>query len=985
MAFVRRGARGRSSQLGQGRPTVGGIDRGSAKRVATVDRHIRRSAYALFGAAKSRTRPRSHRLRPSGPGQGVGGRGYRTVTAATRSRPRPELAQRPAADPDASVWVSASAGTGKTKVLTDRVLRLLLAGTQPQRILCLTFTKAAAAEMSTRIAERLGQWAVADDLALARQLTELTGRPADGDAMTAARRLFARVLDAPGGLAIQTIHGFCQSLLRRFPIEAGIAPHFTVMDERSAAEMLADARARMLVAARDHDAEPLSQALAEITRHVTEDAFADLMFELTTERGRLDGLIRAAGGVDALIQAIHRRLRAKPGGTDADLCADASAEHAFDGAALRRAAAALTRGSKTDQTRAAAMSAWLAEPAQRAAGFDAYAAVYLTDEGEIRKNLATKQALKIDGAIDASLRAEAARILNVQARRRALLVARATAALLSLGHAMLAAYQAEKQRGVLLDYDDLVLAARDLLHRPGVAPWVLYKLDGGIDHILVDEAQDTNPEQWQIVEALAAEFFAGAGAESDRPERTVFAVGDAKQSIFSFQGADPAAFERMRRDFSQRIPAAGASWREVPLDVSFRSADAVLRAVDAVFARHPARDGVAIGDQTIHHETFRAGQAGLVELWPPALPPERGDIQPWQPPVAISTAEAPRARVARLVALQIHRWISTGERLESKGRAIRAGDIMILVRRRGSFVGEVVRALKNLGIPVAGVDRMVLTQQLAIMDLVALGQFLLLPEDDLNLATVLKGPLIGLSEERLFELAHGRGGRLWLALRQRAHENADFAHAFDQLSALLARADLMPPYELFARVLGEGRGRAKILSRLGPDAADPLDEFLNAALLHQRQHPPSLQGFLHWLGAAAEEIKRDLEQGARDEVRVMTVHGAKGLQAPIVILPDTIQKPERLPRLLWPPSKPGATDIVLWPPRTEHDEAVASAARALARDKRDREYRRLLYVAMTRAEDRLYVCGWANRKAASADCWYKLIQEGLDGIATPLF
>ena len=907
------------------------------------------------------------------------------MSAGPTRRIKPETAQRPAADPAASVWVSASAGTGKTKVLTDRVLRLLLQGTAPQRILCLTFTKAAAAEMSNRIAERLGQWAVRDDVELSKDLTELTGHRPENLTLIAARRLFARVLDAPGGLAIQTIHGFCQSLLRRFPLEAVVAPHFAVMDERSAAEMLKQARRRVLDAACAEDDANLAQSLARITRYVNEKSFADLIGELTAQRDRLKQVIRDAGGFDGLVAEIHRRLGVAPGFGDDGVLTETAVESAFDGAGLRRALDALSRGSKTDTERAAILGDWLAAaPNQRILLFESYSGAFLTREGTVRKTLITKFAQAFDsGALDA-LSAEAARLIRVRERRRAVLVAASTTALLTLGYDILAAYREKKRRGMQLDYDDLILDARNLLHRPGIAPWVLYKLDGGIDHILIDEAQDTNPEQWQVVEALAAEFFSGSGGRENDAPRTVFAVGDAKQSIFSFQRADPAAFERMRRHFAQRVPAAGAVWREVPMDMSFRSADAVLRAVDGVFARLPARDGVAISDQPIRHQAFRIGQAGLVELWPPVLPPARDEPAPWQPPIRSVGAEAPVARLARMIALTIRRWIDGGDILESKGRPIRAGDVMILVRRRGSFMGQAVRALKALGVPVAGVDRMVLTDQLAVMDLMALARFLLLPEDDLTLATVLKGPLVGFSEDRLFELAYGRGGALWPALRARAHENADFARAEEFLSLLLARADYAPPFELFARVLGAGRGRERILARLGPEAADPLDEFLNAALLYQRAHAPSLQGFLHWLEAANEDIKRDLEQGQRDEVRVMTVHGAKGLQAPIVFLPDTMQKPTAQPSLLWPAPEGGEKQIVLWPPRVEHDVTLASHTRQAERDKRDREHRRLLYVAMTRAEDRLYVCGWGTRRQLPEDCWYNLIVGGLAGLAAPV-
>ena len=890
-------------------------------------------------------------------------------------------AQRRAADPAASVWVAASAGTGKTKVLTDRVLALLLAGTPPQRILCLTFTKAAAAEMSTRVAATLGDWARAADDALAVALAHLLGRPADEDETRRARTLFARVLDAPGGLNTLTIHAFCQSLLGRFPIEAGVAPHFQVMDERDAVEMLHAAREEILAAAGfgtgDGD---LADALARVTAHVHETGFPDLMAALAAARGRLRRLIDPPGSIAGATARLRRCLHLEDGDTVATVIAAASTDGAFDGEALLRAAGALGQGSDADQGRGDAIAAWLeADGATRQTTFETYAATFLTQASPpaLRKTLITKgAAARAPDAVDV-LMAEGDRLRQALLTCRAALTAEATEGLLIIGGALLDAYERHKEQAARLDYDDLILRAGSLVESSAAAAWVLYKLDGGIDHILIDEAQDTNPDQWRVVAALADEFFAGAGAHET--VRSVFAVGDVKQSIYSFQGADPTAFGAMRDRFAGRVAASGGRWDEVPLTLSFRSTRAVLAAVDAVFADDAARAGVTLDETPISHDAWRRAAAGLVEVWPAIRATTRSDPTPWKPPVERIAAAAPSTRLARLVADRIETMADGGEILESKGRPIRPGDIMVLVRRRGAFVDDLVRALKERGVEVAGVDRMVLADQMAVMDLIALGRFLLLPDDDLTLATVLKGPLYAFDDERLFDLAHDRPDSLWRALREAAAADADLAPVADELTALLAAADFTPPFELFADILGARGGRRRLLARLGPDAEDPIAEFLDLALDYERSHAASLQGFLHWLEVGAVEVKRDLEHGTRDAVRVLTVHGSKGLQAPVVFLPDTLQVPRGGATLLWPETDDET--ILLWPPRRDAVEAVAEAERERLAGRRDEEHRRLLYVAMTRAEDRLYICGWHTQRTPPDGCWYNLIRAGLAGIA----
>ena len=886
--------------------------------------------------------------------------------------------QRQATDPQTSVWVAASAGSGKTSVLTDRVLALLLSGTRPERILCLTFTRAAAAEMAQRINQRLALWATEADRDVQVQIADLLDRPPDDGQLDLARQLFARVLDVPGGFKIQTIHSFCQSLLGRFPLEAGIAPHFEAIDERSAAELLLAARDSVLSAARTGG--PLADALGVVTEHIQEESFSELMALLARDRGRLRRLIEVHGGADGVAIAVAGTLGVAPDCRPAQIVADACENGRFDADGLDRAADALLTGTeRTDQPRGRTITQWLTSDRDaRIAAFSDYTLGFLTQEGAPRARLITKNAaVAAPDAVDA-LAEEAARLCAILEQRRAAVTMRATVALLQLGAALLDAYDTAKAALARLDYDDLILKTIALLRENADAAWVLFKLDGGLDHILIDEAQDTNPDQWTVVAALAEEFFSGTGARED--VRTVFAVGDPKQSIFSFQRADPDAFADMRQHFKQRIEDAESKWQDVGLNWSFRSTAPVLSAVDAVFGRDAAHDGVADSGEAIVHRAVREGQAGLVEVWPLIGPRDQPDPAPWTPPTERMPYDSPSERLARALARRIAGWIGH-DKLPSKGRPVSAGDIMILVRRRNRFVEEMVRALKALDIPVAGVDRMVLSEQLAIMDLMALGEFLLLPEDDLTLAVVLKGPLIGFDDDDLFALAYDRGDKsLWQRLMEAAAADDRYAAARAWLERLLAAVDFSPPYEIFARILTEQTidgesGRRRIVARLGTEAEDPVEEFMNLALAHERVEIPSLQNFLHWLKAGDATITRDLEHTGRDEVRIITVHGAKGLQAPIVVLPDTTTAPKSSPPILW------EHGIPLWPPHRAHEPPVCVAARAEANRRRDQEYRRLLYVAMTRAEDRLLVCGWHGKQEPSDTSWYGLIRDGMGDIA----
>lgn len=915
----------------------------------------------------------------------------------------PNVLQRIAADPQLSVWVGASAGTGKTKVLTDRVLRLLLprseeqAGTPPHKILCLTFTKAAASEMALRISKVLAQWAILSDDALHEALGKLLGRSPRMDETQAARKLFAQVIDTPGGLKIMTIHSFCQSVLGRFPLEAGITPGFSVLDDLSASLLMEQARKHIYAQAGQQKTGALAKALDLIASATNEDNFSNLLGDIAKERARLDHLLGNDPDLHGFYTNLCMLLDIPAGKSSADFILDACQNDTFDEAGLREACRILNEhGGVDDQKHGLQLAGWLDMAEQeRASNWDKYTSIYLTGDNEPRKRLAVKKIAEAYPHALQTLQRESERVLALHETLKKVQCAELTHALFLLGTGILKKYQDLKERRNVLDYDDLIiLTARLLSSEPlcdsvsGAASplsitmpgWVLYKLDQGLDHILIDEAQDTNPDQWTIIKALAEEFFSGAG-NNDDIGRSIFTVGDEKQSIYSFQRASPEEFEKMRALFETRIKAARQDgWENIKLFTSFRSVRSVLDAVDYVFRQDDlARDP---GFAEIKHTAFRSKQAGLVELWP-VFESESAEkaYDPWEPPLRITEGRSGSSLCAENIATTIKSWIDNKEILESKNRPVQAGDIMVLVRSRGAFVNQLTRALKTMNIPVAGHDRMVLNDQLAVQDLLALAEFSLLPTDDLTLACLLKSPLIGMNEDDLFALSYNRKAPLWSALRR----DETYAPIKNYLQGMIEAGTQMRPFEFFSAALSRPcpadpvSGLRAFRRRLGEDALDPLDELLNAALQFEEDHVPALQSYLAWQKSGSTQIKRQMEESG-GQVRIMTVHGSKGLQAPIVILPDTIRTMRSLPgqsdkRLLWP-HKTGLK-FPLWSPRKDMDFDIFASAREEIEHKDEQEYRRLLYVAMTRAEDRLYVTGYKNKKDIP-ESWYYYIRKGLE-------
>ena len=884
--------------------------------------------------------------------------------------------QARASNPRASSFVSANAGSGKTHVLVQRVIRLLLTGVPPEKILCITFTKAAAANMAERVFTTLGHWVTLDDAALDAAIVDAGVANPDKKLRKIARELFAQALETPGGLKVQTIHALCTRLLQQFPFEANVPARFAVLDERDQADMMERANLKVFLEAAAAPESTLGRALLTAMANAADVTFKDVVREACLARDRFMAWTDAAGSAEAAAAQVSAAL-----GVRATDSIEAVEREIVDGPYLprnrwREIADALDGGSKTDQKQADQLRASLAFTGS--AQVDEYLCIFLTDDKAPRANVLTKSFIKLNPAVAHLFEQEKQRLDKLIEKRRAVVTRDRTEALLHIATAAAANYRREKNERGLLDYDDLIDKTLAMLNNVS-AGWVHYKLDRGVDHVLIDEAQDTSPRQWDIVEHIIEEFAAGKGAR-DSALRTMFAVGDEKQSIFSFQGAAPHEFADRRQRFGARFKAAGLAFETISFTYSFRSGPAILQSVDHVFRDEAIYRSIhAENAYPLHHALDDAGP-GLIELWPLAEADKRDEIEGWRAPFDGVSVTSPEVKLSRRIQAEIKRLVASGTMTGPRGdrRPLSYGDVLVLVRRRGNLFDAVIQALKHASIPVAGADRLKLTEHIAIIDLMNLADALLLPRDDLALAVALKSPLFGLDEDDLFTLACGRKGSLRKSLSTHAAENSKFEGALKRLEKCEHRFQHDTPFAFYAWLLGGDGGRARILRRLGHEANDALDEFLELALNYERKAPASLQGFMAWLRSADTEVKRDMEI-SRDEVRVMTVHGAKGLEAPVVIMVDTTSSPsdtQRLP-LIQVPHEGG--EVTVWAGKKADNPKAIAAARQATLDEIEHEYRRLLYVAMTRAADRLIVAGIqpGNRNGVRDLCWYDLVRKGL--------
>jgi ATP-dependent helicase/nuclease subunit A len=880
---------------------------------------------------------------------------------------KPTREQLAAAEPEASVWVMANAGSGKTHVLVNRVIRLLLAGFAPQSILCLTFTKAAAAEMSLRLFAQLAGWISLDDAALRAAMQELGLAQPSAAALARARRLFAIAIETPGGLKIQTIHAFCEKLLQLFPAESGLAPGFHVMEEAEQKLLLEEARNLALAqAAEADDLALLDEGL--VAAESFENLCKSFLSATSPFRGALDDSVPEAALAQALRAAAGLALHESTASIETEILAR-------DHSRYLHAAAQLANVPNFHKINASAFFWNMANATTVSASIALVLGTVFTGDGEPgRRGIFSADTRKRFADICTWFDSESAALVDLFTLHALSRKVDATLALLRLMRRVDHAFRTLKQERGLYDFDDLIAHTQRLLQDSRSAQWVLYKLDAGLSHILVDEAQDTSPPQWGIIAALADEFFSGEG----RPQqgaRTIFVVGDIKQSIYSFQGADTDAFAAAQAHFRDRT-GHGTPLREIDLTVSYRSLPAVLAMVDRVFDKDaPATRGLRQDTRNGGHAANRRDEGeGTFEFWPLFTAEDAPEPEAWQAPVDRVAEDAPNLRLARFVAERIKGWI--GRRpLPSQGRMVKPGDILILLQRRGVLFEALIAALRQRGVPVAGADRLNLQENLAVMDLMALVQFCHLPEDDLSLACILKSPLMpqAMTDDDLVAMATARSGSLWASLQANgtAEENIRF------LTSCLEHAMQAGPHGFLSLVLTQARRR--IVARLGVEAQDATDMLLDTALDYERNHGTSLAAFLHWFTARNEDVKRELE-GPAGDVRIMTVHGAKGLEGEIVILPDAADMPGPRggPALLAVPAADGGmARLPLFDAATEIKPPVIRKWRDVGTERAQDERKRLLYVAMTRARDELYMGGARGKNAPSDDSWYRLVEEGL--------
>ncbi|WP_276990140.1 double-strand break repair helicase AddA [Lentibacter algarum] len=866
------------------------------------------------------------------------------------------IAQIDAARPDASTWLSANAGSGKTRVLTDRVARLLLEDVDPQNILCLTYTKAAASEMQNRLLKRLGTWAMKSNTELEQELAELGAAVgADPSYYKNARRLFAKAIETPGGLRIQTIHSFCASLLRRFPLEAGVTPQFTELDDRSSAQL------------REQVADDLATSsegklLLDMISHLGGNEFEKFTASIVSNKAKF-------------AQELTRADVCKTFNIPADLTQDKLLSEVFLGGEVELIAQILpflAASEKVSDNRAHDKLATVKGPSLGA--LLTFESAFLTSSGKNPfsaklTSYATNDTRELYSHLAPQIEALILRVEAARPRRVALAAAQSTLALHAFARAFLARYDATKQSRGWLDFDDLILKTKALLTNPQVAEWVLYRLDGGIDHILVDEAQDTSPEQWAVIEELAREITSGQGAQAEKP-RTIFVVGDKKQSIYSFQGADAAEFGRMQNLFQDKLSLHEKPLHNRNLAYSFRSASAILNTVDAVFEE---QDGAGF-EADARHIAFHETMPGRVDIWPIVEKNDKAEDPLWFDPLDILTPDDPVSVLAAKIASSIKQMIDSKALIPTKhtdgtwqARPIHEGDVLILLQRRSDLFHEIIRACKLVGLEVAGADRLRIGEQIAVKDITALLKFLATQEDDLSLAAVLRSPLFGWSEQELFTLAANRKGYLWEALRS---ETVTHSATLEILNDLRRVTDFLRPYDLIERILTRHRGRQNILARLGYEAEDALDAFLTQALNYERASVPSLTGFLSWLESDDPEIKRQTEAAGK-RIRVMTVHGSKGLEAPIVIMPDTADRKNEFRGQIV-----GVEGTALYKQSKDDAPAVLQDAvdQQIAAQQAERE--RLLYVSMTRAEKWLIIAA-AGEAKSGGNSWYESVSNAV--------
>lgn len=886
-----------------------------------------------------------------------------------------------------SAWVSASAGSGKTKVLIDRILRLLLSGAKADSILCLTYTNTATAEMKNRINEKLLEWVFLSDEELSDKISKLTGQFPNKDTLNSTRRLFAYITDDAQALRIQTIHSFCQDILKKFPLESGIEPNFKIAEDTEIEKLINEARMRLFNDDTQHEEHDVVKAIEKIALQVNDETLTKLLKSALGEDRNKFSYMFSNFSLSDIIGYIYGKLSVLPTDNEELLMDLFVSDDCFNRRDLSSLCDIVEElGTATEQKLWSKTKTWIDSSAEdRKKKIHEHISCFLTDKGQARAKLLTKKPREAHAWADSVARAECDRILDFTQKLKGLKVAELTKSLVTIVHEILDIYAEIKRHRGLMDYNDLITKTYELLQKQDFRDWVRLKLDGSIDHILVDEAQDTSPYQWEIFNALREEFFVGEGSKEDI-NRTIFVVGDEKQSIYSFQGAVPQMFSEVYRDCQN--DAGFDKLKAVPLNYSFRSLDAVLKVTDAVFSNPQYKNAIAkMEGVEIKHTPIRNAGTGRVEIWP-LIPKVDETIKNnnggWELDFENKQSHDNKTILAKIIAKKIKEWEKDKKWIYAKGREFKYQDVMILIRSRtGGIVDSLTRELQKEGIAVSSNDSIELNKHLVVKDLLGLIQFILLPSDNLNLACILKSPIFNFSENELMDVAMNRDKdskeTLWDYIN-RVIQNPDIAkntfrfckldklkETQNYLLELIEFSKTHKPFEVLEYVLEQKEGRAEIINRMGKHTNEIIDKFLQFTINFEINNTPTLQNFLHFTETTHVKIKSEADSKL-NEVRIMTTHSAKGLQAPIVFLVETTKDPFSKAdsgKILWKKHREDDEGdflhIPFWSGVSENDTTSTKETKEKNKKAAYEEYLRLLYVAMTRAEDELYVCGWENK------------------------
>ena len=888
--------------------------------------------------------------------------------------------QNSASNPINSVFVSASAGSGKTKVLTDRVLRLLLSGVNPAKILCLTFTKVAAAQMQNRIFSELENWVIWDEEKLKNHLQKFTSHQPSNFEINTARKLLATLLDSNSGLQISTIHSFCQSIIKKFPVEAKTSPSFAIIDSQKETELLSTARKKLLSEALFDS--NLASKINLISSRLNENSFLEITAELIQKRQNLAELKERYFDISGVVKMVYSQLEvALTEGEDTSF-SDFILDKNWQTENL------LMLCKETQIKSKKAIEQFITEP--NLDNLEEYIEVFITSENEPRKQLVTKPIQKQIPQAEDIMRLEQERVLEFLEKFNSVKIAVSTASLLFVVDKIIDIYNGLKSQNGYLDYSDLIIKTSQLLENSASRDWVKYKLDGIYEHILVDESQDTNHGQWNIVKAITEEFFSGEGSKTQENfGRTIFIVGDEKQSIYSFQGADPNIFANIFYYYQNKLGLINEKFLNVELNSSFRSMPAILQVVDAVFSKPELAKSISTLATQIQHHPIKNQHFGKVELLPliscntAAANSNEDDKYSWNLDFSADEEYKAQEILAQIIAKKIKTFFMDGKFLASKNRPAQFGDVMILLKERKSNLGNLlIKYLNEEQIPVSSSDRIDFGTNIIVQDLLALAKFILLPEDDLNLACLLKSPFFNISEEdleKICSLKNQNHTTLFQALQQ---NNFDF---YQELLFLIEenQKQQFSPLQFFSYALIKKGQQKKVLARFGKEGEEIINQFLKLCLDYQSNNiATSLQNFVQFLERTNLQIKIDSNSQNKNQVHITTIHSAKGLEAPIVFLADTSHSTQKQfgndrSRIFWDQN----SGLPFWSGGKDFDNQIIKNIKQKEREITKKEYWRQLYVAMTRAEEELYICGFSKKNDGNQGCWYNAVKEAITGEA----